>query len=250
MHYGVGCRPLPVAASEGERRVTATNRAGKASPAVERARRRDPARSRQSILDAAEQVFAREGYDGASLAAIGRVAGVSGTLPAYFFKDKATLYAAVIGRLFDDRNRTLEKLGEGATAALDVGEDGLRRGLEVLVGGYLRFLLARPTFVQLMSRDALEMARGGGRATGPRHSAAYENSVRRFIAALSPPPGPGVDPDQLLISVVALCFFPLEHDATMLAGMGYRAWTPGFVQKRTEHVVDILLKVLTGTADR
>lgn len=208
-------------------------------------RRRDPQRSRQSILDAAEQVFAREGYDGASMAAIGEAAGVSGTLPAYFFKDKASLYAAVIDRLFADRDRTLATLGEEAMAALD--RDGLRRGLEILVGGYLRFLLERPTFVQLMSRDALEMARGD-RATSPRHSVAYENSMRRFIAALSPPPGPGVDPDQLLVSLVALCFFPLEHDATMLAGMGYRTWTAGFVEKRTEHVVDILLRVLTRAA--
>lgn len=225
--------------------MTAKNRDGTAADG--RVRRRDPDRSRQSILDAAEQIFAREGYDGASMAAIGKAAGVSGTLPGYFFKDKATLYSAVIDRLFDERNRALAELGEAATAALRE-EDGLRRGLEILVGGYLRFLLARPAFVRLMARDALEMPRSG-RATEPRHSAAYESSVRDFIAALSPPPGPGVDPDQLLISVVALCFFPLEHDATMIAGMGYRAWTPAFIRKRTDHVVDVLLRVLTPASD-
>ncbi|MCC5579553.1 TetR/AcrR family transcriptional regulator [Microtetraspora sp. AC03309] len=208
-------------------------------------RRRDPGRSRQAILDAAERIFAREGYDGASLVAIGKAAGVSGTLPAYFFKDKATLYAAVVERLFDHRDHTLERLVEAAIAALDEGEDGLRRGLDILVGGYLRFLLDRPAFVRLMSRDALEMGRAG-RATTPRHSAAYERGLRRFIAALPSRPGPGVDPDQLLISVVALCFFPMEHDATMLAGMGYRAWSTGFVEKRADHVVDVLLRVLAG----
>lgn len=206
-------------------------------------RRRDAMRSRRLILDAAEEVFAREGYDGASLGAIGRAAGVSGTLPGYFFKDKVTLYEAVIDRLFRDRNEALKSLGEEATAALQTG--GLRRGLELLVGGYLGFLLGRPTFVQLMSRDALEMARSG-RATLPRHSVAYETSMRTFIESLSPPPGPGVDPDQMLISLVALCFFPLEHDATMVAGMGYRAWSPAFAAKRTEHIVDILLRVFTG----
>lgn len=221
------------------------DRAAVGPPATGNVRRRNARRSRQLILDAAEQVFAREGYDGASMGVIGRTAGVSGTLPAYFFKDKATLYGAVIDRLFDDRNLALKSLGEDATAALRTS--GLRRGLELLVGGYLRFLLNRPAFVQLMSRDALEMARSG-RATSPRHSAAYENSMRGFLEALSPPPGPGVDPDQLLISLVALCFFPLEHDATMIAGMGYRAWTGAFVQRRTEHVVDLLLRVLTGPA--
>jgi AcrR family transcriptional regulator len=209
-------------------------------------RRRDAARSRQAILDAAERVFAREGYDGASLAAIGREAGVSGTLPAYFYKDKATLYAAVVGRLFEHRDRALDEIADQAIATLGEDGDALRRGLRILVGGYLGFLLDRPTFVQLMTRDALEMARAG-RATAPRHSPGYERGVRRFIEALPSRPGPGTDPDQLLISVVALCFFPMEHDATMIAGMGYRASTPAFVDKRTDHVVDVLLRVLTGT---
>ena len=208
-----------------------------------RSRRRDAERSRQLILDAAEQVFARRGYEGASLAAIGEAADVSATLPAYFFNNKASLYEAVIERLFVDRNERLGQLSTQAVAELDGTEEGLRRGLRILVGGYLRFLLERPSFVYLMSRDALQLAHDG-RAQAPRHSPAYEQGLREFLAALSPPPGPALDSNQLLISLVALCFFPLEHDATMLAGMGYRAWTPGFVELRTEHVVDVMARLL------
>lgn len=94
-----------------------------------------------------------------------------------------------------------------------------------------------------MTRDALELA-SQGRAEAPRHSPAYEQGLREFLAALSPPAGPAVESNQLLISLVALCFFPLEHDATMLARMGYRAWTPGFIETRTDHVVDIMSRVL------
>jgi AcrR family transcriptional regulator len=208
-----------------------------------RRRRRDAERSRTLILDAAEQVFAQHGYLGASLSAIGEAAEVSATLPAYFFSNKASLYRAVIDRLFVDRNEILGELGTRAVAELDGTEDGLRNGLRILVRGYLDFLLHRPGFVHLMTRDALELARHG-RAEAPRHSPAYEQGLREFLTALSPPHGPAVDSNQLLISLVAMCFFPLEHDATMLAGMGYRAWTTGFVDTRTEHVVDLMTRVL------
>src|SRR5687768_4951068 len=111
-------------------------------------RRRDPERSRRAILDAAEAAFAQHGYGGASLAAIAEAATVSTALPAYFFDSKSKLYAAVVERLFRERNERLDGLGRAALAEVDGTEAGLRRGLRVLVGGYLEFLLSRPNFVQ------------------------------------------------------------------------------------------------------
>lgn len=203
---------------------------------------RNPEQSREAILDGAERVFARDGFDGASLAEIGRTAGVSAALPAYFFADKQGLHDAVIERLFEDRDAALEPVCAQASAALGDRPDGLRRGLEVLVGGYLGFLQRRPTFVALMAREALEIPR---RATVPRHSRALEHGLDRFIASLPEAPGrPSLDRGHLLVTLVALCWFPLEHDATMLAGMGYATWTDAFVAERAEHVVDVLCRVL------
>lgn len=206
-----------------------------------RGRSRNPEQSRGAILDAAEQVFARHGFDGASLAEIGRVAGVSAALPAYFFHDKQGVHDAVIERLFRDRDAALEPVCEQAIAALREGDDGLRSGLQVLVGGYIRFLHERPTFVSLMAREALEIPR---RATTPRHSRVLERGLDRFVASLAVASRPARDPGHLLVTLVALCWFPLEHDATMLAGMGYATWTDAFVAERTEHVVDVLTRVL------
>jgi len=76
-------------------------------------RRRDAAASRRAILDAAEQLFAQRGYDRASLGEIGRRAGVSAALPAYFFGCKEALYAAVLDRLLPAVVQTTTAVMEG-----------------------------------------------------------------------------------------------------------------------------------------
>ena len=206
-------------------------------------RRRDADKSRRKILDAAERLFADRGYDGASLTQIGKEAGTSGTLPAYFFGDKPELYRAVILRLFTDRDAVLGPLCDRALEGLQSGEDGLAAGLRVLVSGYLAFLQGRPTFVQMMARDALDRERLEHMDL-PRHSSVFQTGVYRFVSSIESDGGAAFDADQLMVTIVALCFFPLEHDTTMLASMGYRARTEGYITRRTDHVVDLLLHAL------
>jgi len=208
-------------------------------------RRRDAVASRRAILDAAEELFALRGYDRASLAQIGRRAGVSTALPAYFFGGKQALYEAVLERLLAEREQRLEPLAARAAEKLE-RSGRLRPALALLIDGYIDFLRERPALVRLMGREAL----AGGRSLtpGPRHSVAVADGLARFVRSLAPPPGPSVDPEQLLITVVALCFFPIEHNDTMLAAMGLDATTEGFVAARKRHVVDVLERVLRGGA--
>src|SRR3954453_9717110 len=69
---------------------------------------RDAERSRRAILEAAEQLFARQGYDAASLAGIGEAAGVARGTPSYFFGSKEDLYQAVLERMYEKRTATRE----------------------------------------------------------------------------------------------------------------------------------------------
>ena len=206
-------------------------------------RRRDAAASRRAILDAAEVLFAHRGYDRASLGEIGRRAGVSAALPAYFFGGKDGLYEAVLERLLAERERRLEPLA--ARAADELERTGrLRAALELLIDGYIDFLRERTALVRLMAREALDGAQRLG--PGPRHSVAVQDGLGRFLRSLPPRPGPSVDPEHLLITTVALCFFPLEHNDTMLAAMGLDATSEQFAAARKRHVVDVLERVLAG----
>jgi TetR/AcrR family transcriptional regulator len=207
-------------------------------------RRRNPQASRRAILDAAEELFSARGYDGASLGEIGRRAGTSSALPAYFFGGKDGLYRAVLERLLAERE---ERLGPLAATASDLLErtGELRSALEVLIDGYIDFLREQPALVRLMAREALDGGRRLG--PGPRLSVALQEGLTRFVRSLpAAPPGPSIDSEQLLITTVALCFFPIEHNDTMLAAMGLDAGGEHFSLARKRHVVDVLERILAG----
>src|SRR5690348_17733312 len=58
-----------------------------------------PEETRASILEAATREFAQEGVAGARTDAIARAARVNKALLYYYFKDKETLYGAVVPRI-------------------------------------------------------------------------------------------------------------------------------------------------------
>src|SRR3954452_1169187 len=121
---------------------------------------RDAERSRRAIVEAAEQLFARQGYDAASLAGIGEAAGVSRGTPSYFFGSKEDLYGAVLERMYADRTAALEPAFAPlvAWAQADPPSEPLRAVLRTAVDGYMRFLVGRPTYVDIIQRESL--ARG------------------------------------------------------------------------------------------
>ena len=104
----------------------------------DRQRGRDAERSRRAILDAAERVFARDGWRDATLAAIGAEAGVSRGTPGYFFRSKDGLFAAMADRLVADAR----------VAAADAPGHAADRAVSLLVR-QLEFVARRPALSRL-----------------------------------------------------------------------------------------------------
>src|SRR5689334_6414136 len=69
-----------------------------------------PEESRAAILEAAVHEFSREGVAGARTDAIARAARVNKALLYYYFKDKDTLYGAVLDQAFGGLTSTLLKI--------------------------------------------------------------------------------------------------------------------------------------------
>ncbi|MFT3997378.1 MAG: TetR family transcriptional regulator [Asticcacaulis sp.] len=75
---------------------------------------------RDLVLDAAEALFSRHGFDGVTVRQVAQAAGVDVALPNYYFESKQGLYDAVFGRraliLNDMREDSLRKVLDGETA--------------------------------------------------------------------------------------------------------------------------------------
>jgi TetR/AcrR family transcriptional regulator len=216
-----------------------TPKAPAPGPGGKRTRKvRDAERSRTAILDAAEQLFADLGFQGASLATIAERARVSAGLPGYFFGSKEDLYHEVLLRVFERRDAALESVATQTEQLLEESPHDGELALRRLIGGYVDFLLGNPTFVSLLTRDALEHA--GDREGQPRHAQRFAERMIRVMTQVGVVDAEDA-PDHLFLSLIAMCYFPLEHDATIVAGMGQRAWTQAFQEKRVDHIVRLLL---------
>jgi AcrR family transcriptional regulator len=80
-------------------------------------RRPGNADTRGEIVEAARRVFASKGYDGASLRAVAREAGVDPALVHHYFEGKASLFVAAMALPFDPRqvSEHVESSADGAS---------------------------------------------------------------------------------------------------------------------------------------
>jgi AcrR family transcriptional regulator len=198
-------------------------------------RTRDAERSREAILDAAETLFAYKGYEGTSFQEIGDRAGVSRGTPNYFFGSKEQLYRAVLERVLIAERVSV--LGVEDQFPTDVAYEAL---ISTVIERLVDFLAARPTFLQLMEREALS---GGQRL---RDIGAYSATLRESQALLDAASGSGdirsVDGTQLLLSIMALCWFPLIHAETFARMLGIDVHDPAFLEQRKQHIIELVLQ--------
>jgi AcrR family transcriptional regulator len=103
-----------------------------------------------AILDAAEKLFATQGFAATTIKAIGQEAGVNPALLYYYWPDKAALFRAAIERRIGAFARGLAaKLHDGMTP-LDA--------IETVVRGQIALFTEAPLFPRLMARELADHA--------------------------------------------------------------------------------------------
>ena len=120
-------------------------------------RERDAEVAREAILEAAEEVFAREGFAGARIDAIGAEAGYNKSLIFHYFGGKEGLYRAVIARL---KRRVMEMylwpLTAFAQCSNEMSVSRVRIFLELAVERYFAFLTQNPRNLHIMAWESAE----------------------------------------------------------------------------------------------
>ena len=205
---------------------------------------RNPDRSRAAILDAAERLFAEQGYEATSLNQVGTAAGVSRGTPGYFFGSKSDLYQAVLDRCFAEVREAVRK-GRARALASAQSPDTILAGA---VSDYFDFLAARPNFIRLIERQALN---GGRLPEGLSHLSAGQEALAAISAELGLDDSPSGDAAQLLLSIISLCWFPLIHARTVAPAVGVGLEDAEDLERRKRQVISLVLHGLRGqqTAD-
>jgi TetR/AcrR family transcriptional regulator len=127
-------------------------------PGSRRGRVHDAEGAREAILNAAEEVFAEHGFDGARVDAIAARAGYNKSLIFQYFGDKLNLYAEML-KSADRQGRGLQEqlfalLLEDETIATDACK--FRTFLETVARGLFDYLAENPRIVRIFLWEQAE----------------------------------------------------------------------------------------------
>ena len=127
-------------------------------PERRRGRVHDAEGAREAILNAAEQVFAEHGFDGARVDAIAETAGYNKSLLFQYFGDKLGLYEAVTRRadkeITEFEMRVLVPLLEDESIASDAHR--FRNFLETIIGALFDYLRDHPRLTRIVVWEQAE----------------------------------------------------------------------------------------------
>ena len=201
--------------------------------------------SRDQILDAAERLFADQGFNRTTIKHIGEAAGVNTALLYYYFGDKERLYRAVLERLVSRLvGRTLGRLQTDATPSLKI------RGF---IEAQVETMTANPRLPKLFMREMLDHDASHA-VEQIQHLAA--TSFRGLCETIKEGQRQGtfrsdIDPKFAAISTVAQVayFFVARPAVGILREVGKDGPSPETIQAFARHAADFTLAALGSTSD-
>ncbi|MFO0645693.1 MAG: TetR/AcrR family transcriptional regulator [Polyangiales bacterium] len=198
---------------------------------------RDADATRARVLEAAEVLFARKGFDGTRLREVAEDAKVTVPLVCHHFGDKDSLYAAVIER--------------GIEHFASFGWDVLRRShtvAEQLAGfitGLIDLAAHSPNMTAILHR---EMADGGERARplAERMLQPLKNAATETLRAaqVRGEVREGLDVEMVVLHVVGAVLYPCLAGPLVQIVWGEDPQLGAFVERRKRALVDLLLPIM------
>jgi TetR/AcrR family transcriptional regulator len=202
--------------------------------------RGQPEESRAAILRAAAQEFAEHGIAGARTDAIARAAQVNKALLYYYFRDKETLYGAVLDNAFSGMKTTVFHV-------LD-SELPPREKILAYVGAYFDFIASNQIYPKLMQREMMR-AREGHSVHIDRLVKSYFQPIYRRVGELlrkgiADGEFRDVDPAHFVPSMVAMIVFYFSSAPVMQRIVRFNPLAPKRIADRRAAVLDFISAAL------
>jgi len=196
-----------------------------------------------AILRAAAEEFSESGIAGARTDAIARAAHVNKALLYYYFKDKETLYGAVLTDAFSGLKSTV-------FAVLD-SDRPPREKIIAYAGTYFDFIASNPLYPRLMQREMMQARNGAS----PHLERLIKNFFQPIFGKVSGVIRQGiangefrpVDPAHFVPSMIAIIVFYFSGAPVMKKIVGFNPLTPERIAERRAAVLDFISAALFQT---
>jgi AcrR family transcriptional regulator len=218
--------------SKGRRRVSAA-----------RGRKRNPARTRETILKAAIAEFCSNGFTGARVENISAKSGANMRLLYHYFGDKEGLYTAVLDRVYTEVRAEERRLDLGNIDPVE----GMRRQMDFTFSFFAR----HRDYISLLNNENLLRGRF------VKRSRAVRPLTLPLLATITDLLQRGyksgafrgdVDPMQLHISITALSYFHVSNRYTLSAMFGRDLGADNFMSQRRAHAQSLIMTWLAKPA--
>lgn len=197
-------------------------------------------RTRDALLDAAEGLFARKGFEATTIKEIGAAADLNPALLYYYFGNKEDLYRAVLTRIIGE----LVRLGQARVDAASSPVDAIRGVVETQAA----FLIAHPTAPKLFVREMLDHGARRGEQAILQLAAGLFTRLCEVIEAgqRSGVFRPDVEARFAAVSIISqMVYFHLARPAIgLFYGLGPDGITDGMIREFSTHAGAFALAAL------
>jgi TetR/AcrR family transcriptional regulator len=202
--------------------------------------RGQPQESRAAILRAAAQEFAEHGIAGARTDAIARAARVNKALLYYYFKDKETLYGAVLDHAFSGMKTNIFQVLDSDLPP--------REKIMAYAGAYFDFIASNQIYPKLMQREMMRAREGDSVHLSRLVKTYFQPIYRRVGELLHKGIAEGefrkVDPAHFIPSMVAMIVFYFSSAPVMQRIVRFNPLTPERIAERRAAVLDFISAAL------
>jgi TetR/AcrR family transcriptional regulator len=208
--------------------------------------RGQPEESRAAILHAAAAEFAKHGIAGARTDTIARAAQVNKALLYYYFKDKETLYRAVLDSVFSGMK----------AAVFDVLDTELppRERIVAYAGAYFDFLASDQIYSRLMQRELMRAREGHGEHVDRLVKVYFQPIYGRVGELLRKGIAEGefrkVDPAHFVPSMLAIIIFYFSSAPVMQRIVRFNPLASERIAERRAAVLDFISAALFQPATK
>jgi AcrR family transcriptional regulator len=193
--------------------------------------------TRENILRAAIEVFAKQGFAGARVEKISKAARSTDRMIYYYFGSKERLFVAALETIY-------KELGD-AEAALDLSGLAPDEALCAIIRFTWNHYLAHPEMLTLLNNENLHQGRHLSRSKGVKELSFPLLSILSEVLARGIKQKlfrSDVDAQDLYVAMCALGYFYLSNRYTLSAFLGTNLMSPGALTNWQEVIETIVLR--------